>query len=273
MEPACLRERVVATTWSIASTNLLRALAMSFGVLTIAGCAPQWSIQRVNINPAGPLGGVASANPVILVAPAATGGPGGFQNVPIAVQFRRDPNFNGPIYPLITSSYFPPGKIEHSLGSIYFLPLPAGASRFEEDLFQVTCRRVEQGWQSQVELFIQMAAGWNGQVTVPGITQASITITVNVASRTDTANPHDWPVQARGFQLPVSCLRDDPAPPQPQPPIPAPTPPRPQTQQEKCLSDCLGERDACMAEVPTKGGSRPERCVSLLRACRLSCEP
>jgi hypothetical protein len=250
----------------IAPANLLCAFAMLLLILLLPGCA-QWSIQQVIVNPAGPLGGAASVNPVVLVAPA-VGSPGGFQAVETVVQFHREPGFSGVIHTIVTLYLYPPGQNGH-FSVIHFFPVPAGRSRGEAVIFHAFCKRIEQAnGQASVELFVQTEAGSGGSATITGITEAHTTAGVDVASRTDTANPNDWPVQARGFRVPISCLRDDPAAPRP-PPLPSP----PLTPREKCMSECLEARDACMADVATRGGPRPQQCVASLRACQLRCSP
>lgn len=53
------------------------------------------------------------------------------------------------------------------------------------------------------------------------------------------------------------------------PPGPTPEPPP----QESCLRDCKGDRDACMAEVGTPGGLRPQQCIVEFNRCRRQCGP
>jgi hypothetical protein len=248
--------------------RLLRISALSFITLTMFGCASPWSIERVTVNPAGPLGGIANVNPVVLVAPATAGGPGGFQLVETVVQYRRDPNFNGSIHTIVTLFLYPPNANRHF--SVIHLPTArANSSRTEDVIFHAICRRIEHAnGPASVELYVQTAAGSGGSATVQGTTQASTQAEIDVASRTDTANPNDWPVQQRALRVPITCLRDDPAAPRP-PAIPPP----PLTPQQKCIRDCLMERNACMAEVPEAGGPRPQQCVTGLIACQRSCRP
>lgn len=52
--------------------------------------------------------------------------------------------------------------------------------------------------------------------------------------------------------------------------VPLPPPPTPR---EQCVRDCKDERDACMADVATKGGPRPQQCVQLYRGCLRGCPP
>lgn len=254
--------------WGAGLIRLLRIGALSFITLTMLGCASPWRIERVTVNPAGPLGGVANVNPVVLVAPATAGDPGGFQAVEAVVQYRRDPNFNGTIHTIVTLFLYPPNANRHF--SVIHLPSArAGSSRTEGVIFHAVCRRIEHAnGPASVELFVQTAAGSGGTATVQGTTQASTQAEVDVASRTDTANPDDWPVQQRALWVPITCLRDDPA--APRPPV---TPPPPLTPQQQCIRDCLMERNACMAEVTEAGGPRPQQCVTRLSACQRSCRP
>lgn len=57
------------------------------------------------------------------------------------------------------------------------------------------------------------------------------------------------------------------------PPPVVPTPPPPLTARQRCLSECRSDRDQCMAEVATRGGPRPQQCVSGLRGCNARCPP
>lgn len=47
----------------------------------------------------------------------------------------------------------------------------------------------------------------------------------------------------------------------------------PLTARQQCLKDCRTERDGCMREVPTRGGPRPQQCITGLRACNVDCPP
>lgn len=244
-----------------------RVIAILCFTLTLLGCASPWSIARVSINPAGPLGGVNAINPVVLIAPEA-GSPGGFQAVETTVQFKREPSFNGNIHSIVTLFLYPPGANSH-FSVIRLRSATAGSSRTEGIVFNAFCRRVNQAnGQTSVELFVQTAAGSGGSATVSGVAHASTEAEIEVASRTDTANPDDWPVQVRGLRVPITCLRDDPAAPRP------PRPPPPElTPRQKCLSDCAQERNACMASVPERDGPRPQQCALELRGCQSRCPP
>lgn len=260
----CWHRRLVRSTSFFA---LLRVVAILCVTQTMLGCASPWSITRVSVNPAGPLGGVNPINPVVLIAPAA-GSPGGFQAVETSVQFKRAPTFNGAIHSIVTLFLYPPGANRH-FSVIRLRSAAAGSSRTDGIAFNAFCRRVSQAnGQTSVELFVQTAAGSGGSATVNGVAQASTEAEIDVASRTDTANPNDWPVQLRGLRVPITCLRDDPAAPRPQP-----LPPPELTPRQKCLNDCAQERNACMASVPDRDGPRPQQCALELRGCQSRCPP
>lgn len=55
------------------------------------------------------------------------------------------------------------------------------------------------------------------------------------------------------------------------PPQQLPSAPPVSTDREKCLQACKTGGDACMAEVATEGGPRPQECVGELNRCRADC--
>lgn len=252
-------------SWN-ASTHgarLARLLLCAGFALLLSGCAG-WGIERVIINPAGPLGGVATVNPVHMTTPVVQGDPGGFLPLEVVVQYDREPNFRGNLHTLVGIFFYPP-QGNRFFSDVRLPSITNGASRTSGVILNVFCGRIEQpGGQATVELRVEVPRGQGGFLKIPGTYQASTQIEVEVASRTDTANPNDWPVQKRGLMVPISCTRADP--PRPEPPVLPPT-------TNQCQRNCLRERDSCMADVVGADGPRPQQCVAALRACQRSCAP
>ncbi len=53
-------------------------------------------------------------------------------------------------------------------------------------------------------------------------------------------------------------------------PVQTTTPP-PSPARLQCLKDCAGERNACMADVGTRGGPRPQQCSAQFNSCNSAC--
>jgi hypothetical protein len=178
-------------------------------LLALSACGPQWSIEKIRVNPSAPLQPPADVTPLTLVASV----PATIVNLSHEVRFKRSSGFNGPIdfqtdvnlRPTGGSNLFVPGRSYGAKPSI---------SRVES-LLGILCRRIEpSAGEPSVELEIFHAfsmAGVPASVVARDKAVATVSVDVKVVSTATDSGGRRGTISLNSERpFVVSCFRDSP---------------------------------------------------------------